>query len=55
MSVFVPDDDNIDLTLRNSDSEADEDMTEQEEQRRLQRLEREKWLQGETFFNREKV
>ena len=41
------DDDKIDLTLRNSDSEAEEEISEQDEKRRQERLEREKWIQGE--------
>merc|ERR1712029_145490 len=39
------DDDQIDLTLRNSDEEAEEEISEQDEKRRQERLEREKWIQ----------
>merc|ERR1712110_97071 len=39
------DDDNMDLSLRNSDSEAEEETSEHEEKRRLERLERQKWIQ----------
>jgi hypothetical protein len=41
------DDDKMDLTLRNSGDEAEEDMNELEEKRRQERAEREKWIQGE--------
>ena len=37
----------MDLTLRNSGDEAEEDLNEQDEKRRHERLEREKWIQGE--------
>ena len=43
------DDENIDLSLRNSDDEAaevEEQTNELDEKRRLERLEREKWIQG---------
>ena len=40
------DDDNYDLSLRKSDSEGEEDTSEQDEKRRLERLEREKWIKG---------
>ena len=42
------DEENIDLSLRNSDGEdAEEEQTnEADEKRRLERLEREKWMQG---------
>ena len=43
------DDENIDLSLRNSDdeaAEAEEQTNEADEKRRLERLEREKWIQG---------
>lgn len=47
---LLADDDNVDLSLRNSDSENDnEELSEQEEKRRLERLEREKWIQGKSF------
>merc|ERR1712008_235362 len=39
------DDDKMDLTLRNSGDEAEEDLNEQDEKRRHERLEREKWIQ----------
>ena len=47
------DDENIDLSLRNSDDEAaevEEQTNELDEKRRLERLEREKWIQGKIKF-----
>ena len=44
------DDDNYDMSLRKSDSEGEEDLAEEEEKRRLERLERQKWIQGMYFF-----
>ena len=47
------DDENIDLSLRNSDdeaAEAEEQTNEADEKRRLERLEREKWIQGKLNF-----
>ena len=48
------DDENIDLSLRNSDdeaAEAEEQTNEADEKRRLERLEREKWIQGSFNFS----
>ena len=49
MTSSFSDDENIDLSLRNSDDEAaevEEQTNELDEKRRLERLEREKWIQG---------
>ena len=40
------DDDNYDMSLKKSDSEGEDDLTEEEEKRRLERLDRQKWVQG---------
>ena len=42
------DDDNYDMSSlrKNSDSEGEEDLTEEDEKRRLERLERQKWIHG---------
>ena len=45
-TLLFLDDDNYDLSLRKSDSEGEEDTSEQDEKRRLERLEREKWIKG---------
>lgn len=50
LSYFLfSDDENLDLSLRKSDSENEEEENELDEKRRLERLEREKWLQGEAL------
>jgi hypothetical protein len=38
------------LSLRKSDSEGEEEANEQEEKRRIDRLDREKWLQGKSII-----
>ena len=53
MTSSFSDDENIDLSLRNSDDEAaevEEQTNELDEKRRLERLEREKWIQGKIKF-----
>ena len=49
-TLLFLDDDNYDLSLRKSDSEGEEDTSEQDEKRRLERLEREKWIKGSFRF-----